>query len=246
MDLAELRTRRCVIFDLFHTLSTIHHAGIPGPDTSELLGVSREAYLRALFDDTELRLTGRISDPVEIIRNIAEGCRAPVPASEYPRIARLRQERFAASLRRIRPSVLSALDLLRSRGKTLALISNADILEASGWDASPLAERFSVTVFSCHVGMAKPDPAIFHHCLDRLDASPGDALFVGDGGSNEFAGAAEAGIPSVCTVEFLRDTSPEKVEERRAGADLSVESLEELARGLVDWQPDGAPELKTN
>lgn len=232
MELADLRSRRVVIFDLFHTLSTVRHAKVPGPDTNELLGVGREDYLRALFEDSARRLTGQISDPIEIIRDIAEGCGSSVPASEYARIAALRKERFAESLKRVGSGTLAALDTLLSHGKTLALISNADVLEVSGWNESPLSRRFSVAVFSCFVGMAKPDPAIYRCCLDALEVSADDALFVGDGGSDEFAGAAKLGIPTICTVEFIRDTWPEKVASRKSQADLSVESLDELAGAL--------------
>lgn len=234
MELADLRFRRVVLFDLFHTLSTVRHAKVPGPDTSDLLDVDRESYLRALFDDSTRRLTGQIDDPAEVIRDIAVACGSTVPASEYGRIAEIRRRRFAESLRRVAPSTLNALDVLRLNGKTLALISNADVIEAEGWDASPLSGRFSVAVFSCFVGMAKPDPAIFRHCLDSLGVLAEDALFVGDGGSEEFVGAKALGIPTVCTVEFIRDTWPDKVESRKSQADFSVESLNELARALTD------------
>lgn len=233
MEIADLRSRRFVIFDLFHTLSTIWHASVQGPDTSELLGVDRETYLRAVFDNSVRRLTGEIDDPVEVVRDIAEASGSTVPSSEFERIARIREHRFAESLRRVAPSTLSALDSLRANGKTLALISNADVIEAAGWDESPLSDRFGVAVFSCFVGMAKPDLEIFQYCLDALGTAAENAVFVGDGGSNEFTGARALGIPTVCTVEFIRDTWPDKVEKRKSQADLSVESLEELAAALT-------------
>lgn len=232
MTLAELKGRSTIIFDLFHTLSSIVHAGVGGPDTHELLGVSRETFVEALFEGSHARLVGEITEPTEIIRDIAARCRSAVPSSEYPRIAEKRRRRFAESLRRVSPGTLAALEQLRSHGKTLALISNADVLEAAGWPESPLASRFTIAVFSYDVGLAKPDPAIYEHCLRAVDAAPEDAIFVGDGGSDEFSGAAALGIPTVCTVELIRDIWPEKVAARRSQADIAVDSLAELASAL--------------
>ena len=39
---------------------------------------------------------------------------------------------------------------------------------------------FKVRVFSCELGIAKPDPAIFEHCLSHLRVVPKEALFLDD------------------------------------------------------------------
>lgn len=39
---------------------------------------------------------------------------------------------------------------------------------------------FRVRVFSCELGIAKPDPAIFEHCLSSLQVAPPDVLFLDD------------------------------------------------------------------
>ena len=45
-------------------------------------------------------------------------------------------------------------------------------------------------VISAEVGLAKPDPAIFHLVLDRLDVAAADALFVDDREDNVAAARA--------------------------------------------------------
>ena len=224
----DLCRRKHVIFDLFHTLSTIRHAGVPGPETHQLLQVSRDQLVKALFEGSEERLRGAISDPVEIIADIARRTGSLVPDSEYSAIAQARAFRFAESLRRVAPATLSALDGLRSAGKRLALVSNADSMEAAGWHDSPLSKRIDVAIFSCEAGIVKPEPQIYDLCLRRLGATARDALFVGDGGSNEFAGARSVGLPTICTTEFIRDIWPEQVESRIAAADHSIDSLDML------------------
>lgn len=76
--------------------------------------------------------------------------------------------------------------------------------------------------------MVKPERGIYELCLDRLGTVADDALFVGDGGSNEFAGARAVQLPTVCTTEFIRDIWPERVQSRVAEADYSIDTLNEL------------------
>ena len=56
-----------------------------------------------------------------------------------------------------------------------------------------LDARFDVVVVSSELGISKPDPRIFHVCLDRLGVAPGDALFVDDKAANVEA-AARVGL----------------------------------------------------
>lgn len=232
MTLETLLSRPAILFDLFHTLTSQRQARLSGPQTHELLQVSRAAILKAVFEESQARLTGGITDPVEIIADIARRSGSPVAVSEYPGIARNNANRFYQSLRRISPAVLDALDALRATGKRLALVSNADVMEADAFAGCPLASRFHSVHFSCYEGVAKPDPGIYERALSALGVRSQDAFFVGDGGSNEFAGARAVGLPSVCTTEFLVETMPEKIPERSAAAALTIASLDELCSAL--------------
>ncbi|MEV4756359.1 HAD-IA family hydrolase [Micromonospora sp. NPDC049559] len=89
-------------------------------------------------------------------------------------------------------ATLDVLDALRADGHPLALVSNATSDTAEAWPDGPLARRFDVAVFSCEVGLAKPDPAIYRAAADRLGADPAGCVFVGDGADGELAGAADA------------------------------------------------------
>lgn len=73
-----------------------------------------------------------------------------------------------------------------------------DILNLSvgEWEQSPLFKYFNDAIFSCNVGLLKPDKQIYELALQRLNVSPEECLFVGDGGSNELCGAKSAGLIS--------------------------------------------------
>jgi HAD superfamily hydrolase (TIGR01509 family) len=83
-----------------------------------------------------------------------------------------------------------------SRSHRLALVSNFDhaptvarLLEREG-----LTRLFSAVVISIEVGRRKPHPEIFAEALRRLNAKPGEAVFVGDSPGDDVAGARNAGI----------------------------------------------------
>ena len=65
------------------------------------------------------------------------------------------------------------------------------------WERTAFAGRFDSTVFSCTVGLRKPDPRIYRLCLRELGVEAGDTLFVGDGANDELAGAVRAGLRAV-------------------------------------------------
>jgi epoxide hydrolase-like predicted phosphatase len=91
------------------------------------------------------------------------------------------------------------VDFLRSqRGTyTTALLSNA-------WSGArealtvknPCLDAFDVAVFSCEVGLAKPDKAIYRLILEKLGLQAEEAIFLDDNKEN-IESAAEMGIHAV-------------------------------------------------
>jgi len=87
----------------------------------------------------------------------------------------------------------AAVGELRRRGLKLGVITNTLPEDVVGWERSPLQPLFDVTVFSCAVGLAKPDPEIYRVACRALEVLPQHALFIGDG-VDEVAGARLAGL----------------------------------------------------
>ena len=100
---------------------------------------------------------------------------------------------FAAALIQVPDQTQSVLRALKSKGKKIGLISNADVMEVAAWSRCPVADLFDSTVFSCSVGWAKPEAEIYEIALKELAVIPSEAIFVGDGGSDELQGASERG-----------------------------------------------------
>lgn len=96
-----------------------------------------------------------------------------------------------------RPGAVETLRRLRGRGYRVGLITvcSEDVPEV--WSETPFADLFDSTVFSCFVGVRKPDPRIYGIACDELGVAPDEAFFVGDGANDELAGAQRAGLHAV-------------------------------------------------
>ncbi len=91
----------------------------------------------------------------------------------------------------VRPAILRWVERLRTAGLKTAVLSNMhdDMVQHVRSD-SAWATRFNCLTLSSAIGMAKPEPQIFSHCLECLHVSPDEALFVDDRTSNVQAAQA--------------------------------------------------------
>jgi putative hydrolase of the HAD superfamily len=95
------------------------------------------------------------------------------------------------------PGAAETIGELRRRGLRIGLITvcSEDVPEA--WPETAFHGLFDSEVFSCSVGLRKPDSRIYRLALDELGVAPEEALFVGDGANDELAGAERVGMTAV-------------------------------------------------
>lgn len=110
----------------------------------------------------------------------------------------------------INHSMIQFLKENRSKVYKLAIISNMtrDTLVFMR-DHFDWLELFDELIFSCDLGINKPDKRIYEACLNKLDLPPYECLFVDDSASN-IKGALEAGINTIhfkSFPEFLLELS---------------------------------------
>ena len=114
-------------------------------------------------------------------------------------------EEMAASFHKLKmatidifPGALDALHALRKRGIRLGLITNGNAqgqrTKVKGTELEPLFESILI---EGEFGVGKPDPRVFHHTLDQLQATPAQTWMVGDNLVNDIAGAQAVGIYGV-------------------------------------------------
>jgi putative hydrolase of the HAD superfamily len=221
-----------VIFDLFHTL-----VGFVDDDRDRvvaemagMVGVPAAALVQAYNDTWRQRVTQW--DVERTVRLLSERVGGRPSADSIARAARHRRDLGARILAAVTPTTLDVLDRLRYHGARLALVSNATADTAEVWPHSALAARFDVAVFSCDVGVAKPEPAIYLTAVEGLGATPAECVYVGDGSSDELIGAAALGMTVVRTTEFS-DSDP-------SWRGRTIAGLSELLPSRLPAPPPGA------
>ena len=128
------------------------------------------------------------------------------------------------------PGAFDGLSRLQEQGLRLGLVTNG----AANWQRSKidrydLARYFDCIVIEGELGFGKPDPRVFMHALDRLEASPEEAWMVGDNLEFDVGGAQAVGI-SAAWVDADGDGVPESAAVR---PDLVVRSLPEFVAFLT-------------
>ena len=134
-------------------------------------------------------------------RVVSNTFRAADPAAKFPDFDRFFESLFDVmgqpqTWREV-PGARGLLLRLRSLRWATAIVSNFDrrlpnILQGLG-----LAELFDAVVLCSDVGAAKPDAAIFHRALERLEIPASRAVVVGDDEELDIQGARAAGLRAI-------------------------------------------------
>jgi putative hydrolase of the HAD superfamily len=115
-----------------------------------------------------------------------------------------------------------------SESYDLGVISNSMSLAPRRFlEQHGLEKYFKVIVVSGEVGYRKPHPEIFKLALEKLGASPGEVVHVGNSPEEDVKGAKGAGMLSVLI-------TPEAIEEPDAEPDLAVPSIREVPTAIED------------
>ncbi len=192
------RILRAVIFDLYGTL--VDDGDVPGlrrrvciVAIAEALGVRADEFERLWDAHLDARMNGFHPTFEQLVTSLCgELGIAPSP-SQVAEARRLRMEQIRGLLA---PKVgcVEALGMIRGMGYKLGLISDCSWETVSLWPETPFLPLFDVTVFSCVIGLMKPDPQVYTLACRTLEVAPERCLYVGNGGSDELAGAERIGM----------------------------------------------------
>ncbi len=222
---------KAVFFDLFFTLADLEYQE---ENEFTLLGISRKEWEASAENPQvySLRATGKVKTEWEMIETMVAGLPFEVSAGQKEKLIEIRNSRYKKALTDIHPDILSTLDRIKQAGVKICLISNADIIDKKYWGISPLKDYFDAVIFSCDAGIVKPDKEIYQLATGRLGVSPADSIFIGDGGSNELAGAKNVGMATVLT-EFLTVKDKTTKDKILKSADYVVSDFEEIYNIVV-------------
>lgn len=188
-----------VVFDLFGTLTAWESEAQRATlcdELADILGADRHD-LRSLFRTSFTdRATGRTGNTVATIKLLAErlGAHPSAAAVALAVERRLEHERFI-----VQPTseALTVLGALREQGCRLGVLSDCSSEIPELWSTLPYAPLVDAAVFSYVVGVRKPDQRMYSTVTDALEVDAADCLYIGDGASNELAGAQACGMTAV-------------------------------------------------
>jgi putative hydrolase of the HAD superfamily len=158
--------------------------------------------------------TGMFPSVGTTIERICTALGAEVDPARVMKAVQIRSEFTRRSLA-ASTGTIETLRHLRLAGYRIGLISDCARETPMVWQSNNLAPLVDTAVFSCMVGMKKPDPRIYQLASQRLEVRPADCLYVGDGSSRELSGALAAGMHAV----LLRIPLDDAYDSQRAEVD---------------------------
>jgi putative hydrolase of the HAD superfamily len=155
---------------------------------AELLALSAEEFEERWFGElSAMRETGPL---VDAMRDFDA---SPEVLDEIVSMRRAVTEQGLVPV----PGAVETIAELRARGLLIGLITVCTDDVPGLWPQTEFHGLFDAEVFSCSVGLRKPDPRIYLLACEQLGVEPGEALFVGDGANDELAGAERVGMTAV-------------------------------------------------
>ena len=199
-----------VIFDLFGTLVknlSIQEWREGLIEIATVFSVNPDSFIKLWFDRSDERMNGIVKNFQEDIEYICKELDTSVEDEKLRMATRIRFD-MTRNLKMPREEVLKVLSELKVRGYKTGLISDCSFETTLMWRSTPFPPLFDVVVFSCLVGVSKPDPRIYEYALGQLKLKPPDCLYVGDGGSRELKGANQVGMDAVL-LQIPEENSPD-------------------------------------
>lgn len=95
------------------------------------------------------------------------------------------------------PETADVLQILKSRGLKLGLVSNFDSRVYSVMRALDILHYFDSVTISSEAGFAKPSPKIFEAAVQSLNMRPSEILLVGDNLSDDVEAGERVGLQAV-------------------------------------------------
>lgn len=208
-----MRLYDAVLFDLFGTLIDIWPQSAydrVNEQVGAMLGVPPEEFRRVWRECSPERNRGEFGSTEG---DIGHACgllgAKPTPAQvAAATVIRLDLQRHNQAPR---PGAIETLRKLKSDGYKIALVSDAFVDVTRVWHESEFATLMDAAVFSCDIGINKPDPAMYNAACEGIGAAPDRCLYVGDGGSSELTGARAVGMsPVLIRVDYDHEFDPRR------------------------------------
>jgi putative hydrolase of the HAD superfamily len=190
---------KAVIFDFFGTLVDIFSRAEYDRVLKEMaaaLSIAADAFSRAWIAGGDARTLGKVASPMDSLIEICRDLGATPTQGQLEAASKARLDYYSRNMKP-RPEAVEVLAQLKLWGCHTGLISNCATEVYVSWKQSPFPHLIEAPVFSCSVGLKKPDPRIYEVAVTKLGVQPNSCLYVADGDGGELQGAIEAGMDAV-------------------------------------------------
>jgi HAD superfamily hydrolase (TIGR01549 family) len=205
---------KAIFFDLFETLISEYANGkrkVPRSSFVEQLGIESKLFDQEWNIRQEKRMDGTYANFPSVVREIFSCLGHEVDEESIEAFHKERTLSKSVPFSNIDVEIVHMLEQIKSCGMKIGLISNCTPEEIKAWPSSDLAKYFDDVIFSYQVRVAKPNPAIYQLACQRMNVSPIESIFVGDGGSNELEGATKVGMSAYHATWFIPSFKSEKI-----------------------------------
>lgn len=158
---------------------------------SQLVAI-RWAYIKS-------KITGREFNSTELLRRYIKRLKIDLPEEYLDELA-WQWYRPLADQAQIEQDAHKTLEHLKDAGLKLAIVSNTFVAGKSldrHLQNLGLIEFFPIRIYSCDIGVRKPNIRLFKTALERLNIPAQKAIFVGDSYSADIKGARKAGLYAI-------------------------------------------------
>ena len=189
---------RAVLFDWYDTLAHVNGEAIVAGRRAmaERAGVDPERMADLWRDTAQQRMLGALGDLDEQITLLLRRLDRE-PAPELVRELAEFDVRAWQEAVTLYPDARTTLETLKARGCKLGVLSNCSHEAGAVIERAGLDHLFDALALSFRLGVAKPQPEIYHVALDMLAVAPQETMFVADGAFGELDAARALRIVAV-------------------------------------------------
>ena len=189
---------KAVIFDLYGTLvsngfasdnSLREMAGVLSAPAQEFANIWNAGFKK--------RMTGEYASFQDCVEHVCRELKLPATRNQIEIAANIRFNFTRQETLSPQTLAVETISQLKTKVQKIGLLSNCSAETIIVWDETPFTGIFDITVFSCAVGLMKPDPRIYHIALEKLKVKPGECLYIADGMDGELKAAAAGGMTPV-------------------------------------------------
>lgn len=187
---------QAVVFDLFGTRIYLTDETKPYARLFANVGLQTPKEFKHA---RRIALTENFDDLASLIKRIKPNTKIDFEPYE----PEVEKERASAS---IYPETKKVLDQLREQKIRLGLISNLASPYKKPFFNLGLNEYFDEVLFSCDVGLIKPDSKIYQKIIESLRINPAQVLMIGDKIHNDVDGPKSIGMNAIL-IDRIKNSS---------------------------------------